>query len=45
MDGFPVTLSEAASFGASLALSCAFYYLYNKSWAIIHKLDVSICWP
>lgn len=42
MDGFPVTVTEALCLGASLALSGAFYYLYNKRWAIIHKLDVSI---
>lgn len=43
MDGFPVTFSEAVCLGTSLALAGAFYYLYNKSWAIIHKLNVSMC--
>lgn len=42
MDGFSVTVTEAVCFGASLAFSGAFYYLYKKRWSIIAKLDVSL---
>lgn len=42
MDGFPVKVTEAVCFGASLAFSGIFYYLYKKSWTTLAKLDVGV---
>ncbi|XP_040910275.1 mitochondrial ubiquitin ligase activator of nfkb 1-A [Toxotes jaculatrix] len=39
MDGFPVRITEAVCFGASLALSGICYYLYRKSRTTVDKLD------